>query len=109
MIRRPPRSTLFPYTTLFRSRYKLGIRQTMVAELTVDFDVRNKMVLVIDDDIAVGTTLELVKSTLLKNGASSVTTATISNHFLPNKVDVDYSVYRYALLRTKNSRDYCAN
>src|SRR3712207_7056884 len=24
MIRRPPRSTLFPYTTLFRSRYKPG-------------------------------------------------------------------------------------
>src|SRR5690348_17654010 len=25
MIRRPPRSTLFPYTTLFRSRVELGI------------------------------------------------------------------------------------
>src|SRR3712207_7610696 len=25
MIRRPPRSTLFPYTTLFRSRYTLGV------------------------------------------------------------------------------------
>src|SRR5256885_11349767 len=24
MIRRPPRSTLFPYTTLFRSRHKTG-------------------------------------------------------------------------------------
>src|SRR2546430_5909024 len=24
MIRRPPRSTLFPYTTLFRSRYRQG-------------------------------------------------------------------------------------
>src|SRR5258707_8605739 len=24
MIRRPPRSTLFPYTTLFRSRFSLG-------------------------------------------------------------------------------------
>src|SRR5256886_7595279 len=24
MIRRPPRSTLFPYTTLFRSPYRLG-------------------------------------------------------------------------------------
>src|SRR3989441_7835596 len=24
MIRRPPRSTLFPYTTLFRSSYELG-------------------------------------------------------------------------------------
>src|SRR5260221_11514698 len=27
MIRRPPRSTLFPYTTLFRSRRGLGRRQ----------------------------------------------------------------------------------
>src|SRR5258707_10683057 len=26
MIRRPPRSTLFPYTTLFRSAWKLGIQ-----------------------------------------------------------------------------------
>src|SRR2546426_7510288 len=26
MIRRPPRSTLFPYTTLFRSRERLGLR-----------------------------------------------------------------------------------
>src|SRR5438874_5826042 len=25
MIRRPPRSTLFPYTTLFRSRYRMVI------------------------------------------------------------------------------------
>src|SRR5258708_19083727 len=27
MIRRPPRSTLFPYTTLFRSRLALDVRQ----------------------------------------------------------------------------------
>src|SRR5256885_12078000 len=27
MIRRPPRSTLFPYTTLFRSRLSLGPRR----------------------------------------------------------------------------------
>src|SRR5256885_3755877 len=26
MIRRPPRSTLFPYTTLFRSKDKLGLK-----------------------------------------------------------------------------------
>src|SRR5258708_16180609 len=32
MIRRPPRSTLFPYTTLFRSE---GIRSTVNADLTV--------------------------------------------------------------------------
>src|SRR2546427_3229206 len=27
MIRRPPRSTLFPYTTLFRSAFEEGMRQ----------------------------------------------------------------------------------
>src|SRR5256885_2982946 len=31
MIRRPPRSTLFPYTTLFRSSQVLGTRDTPVA------------------------------------------------------------------------------
>src|SRR5256885_11014547 len=33
MIRRPPRSTLFPYTTLFRSRYKLitNVRSSLMA------------------------------------------------------------------------------
>src|SRR2546430_13105017 len=28
MIRRPPRSTLFPYTTLFRSRYSVRLRRS---------------------------------------------------------------------------------
>src|SRR2546422_7526172 len=31
MIRRPPRSTLFPYTTLFRSRISLGRRSSAAA------------------------------------------------------------------------------
>src|SRR5256885_4852771 len=30
MIRRPPRSTLFPYTTLFRSRYNIAPTQPVV-------------------------------------------------------------------------------
>src|SRR5258708_31958078 len=33
MIRRPPRSTLFPYTTLFRSRYPLShLRRILVVD-----------------------------------------------------------------------------
>src|SRR3712207_8413129 len=37
MIRRPPRSTLFPYTTLFRSREELRVRRLVVtAFLTLD-------------------------------------------------------------------------
>src|SRR2546422_5505840 len=39
MIRRPPRSTLFPYTTLFRSRVPSEIRSTDVGG-TVPSDVR---------------------------------------------------------------------
>src|SRR2546422_8911305 len=37
MIRRPPRSTLFPYTTLFRSRVGLGASRSKVA---LDLGVR---------------------------------------------------------------------
>src|SRR5256885_6512209 len=29
MIRRPPRSTLFPYTTLFRSRFRWHVRRVL--------------------------------------------------------------------------------
>lgn len=89
-------------------KHRLGLGQKMVVEITVDFAVKGKDVLVIDDDIATGMTLAIVKSTLLERGASSVTTASISNHFLPDEIEVDYSVYKYKLLRTKNSRDYYA-
>src|SRR3712207_6895226 len=33
MIRRPPRSTLFPYTTLFRSQDHVGVRLGQVEDL----------------------------------------------------------------------------
>src|SRR5687768_17734276 len=38
MLRRPPRSTLFPYTTLFRSRFAAG----HVGDLTIQVDVRKR-------------------------------------------------------------------
>ena len=36
MIRRPPRSTLFPYTTLFRSRWNMGLQTVANQSLTID-------------------------------------------------------------------------
>src|SRR3712207_9081098 len=42
MIRRPPRSTLFPYTTLFRSRDTLVIANLMSVQDVID-DVRAVM------------------------------------------------------------------
>ena len=95
---------------LFRLiKYKLCVGPQMVSQLSIDFEVKDKLILVIDDDLATGTTLEMVKSLLLKHGAYSVNTATISNHFLPNRIKADYSVYNYVLLRTKNSRDFYAS
>src|SRR2546429_9535158 len=44
MIRRPPRSTLFPYTTLFRSQYDFTISPTLVNHLNLGWsraDVAN--------------------------------------------------------------------
>src|SRR3712207_8117918 len=46
MIRRPPRSTLFPYTTLFRSRAERGLQDPVVSvgnlEISREFgDVRD--------------------------------------------------------------------
>src|SRR3989449_7704561 len=35
MIRRPPRSTLFPYTTLFRSMFRLGEAYLIYAEASL--------------------------------------------------------------------------
>ncbi|MHC4213036.1 MAG: phosphoribosyltransferase family protein [Planctomycetota bacterium] len=90
-------------------KYMLRLDQKMVAETSVEFDVKGKDLLVIDDDLATGATLDIVKSTLIKHGASSVATASISNHFLPDRIKADYSVYQYVLLRTKNSRDYYAS
>src|SRR3712207_6980753 len=40
MIRRPPRSTLFPYTTLFRSLARAGQRGVEAAEALVRLAVR---------------------------------------------------------------------
>src|SRR3712207_6988486 len=40
MIRRPPRSTLFPYTTLFRSSEALVVQSRGVGEQLMDRDLR---------------------------------------------------------------------
>src|SRR5256886_4460364 len=40
MIRRPPRSTLFPYTTLFRSREGVGYRKTRFHPTLASVDVK---------------------------------------------------------------------
>src|SRR5438270_6689204 len=40
MIRRPPRSTLFPYTTLFRSLSACGVQDLFTVNVLADPDIR---------------------------------------------------------------------
>src|SRR2546422_2903260 len=44
MIRRPPRSTLFPYTTLFRSTYDYGATGNTVRVYIIDTGIRQSHV-----------------------------------------------------------------
>src|SRR5256885_4945264 len=50
MIRRPPRSTLFPYTTLFRSAFSIGTAAEPSTSATEYPTILNKRVLVVDDN-----------------------------------------------------------
>src|SRR2546422_6354876 len=43
MIRRPPRSTLFPYTTLFRSERVLGITPQLLKDSAATPDARMRL------------------------------------------------------------------
>src|SRR5256885_15981200 len=43
MIRRPPRSTLFPYTTLFRSLSRRGVRVIALARRSAPLEVAKRM------------------------------------------------------------------
>src|SRR3712207_7173372 len=62
MIRRPPRSTLFPYTTLFRSEIRRQLkplgRQAEVARraATVQADVRDAKARLLADDLVTART-----------------------------------------------------
>src|SRR3712207_7977647 len=65
MIRRPPRSTLFPYTTLFRSSYDLcsAVEQRLWARLSVftgGFDLQAAEDVCGDEHVPTGDILDLV-------------------------------------------------
>src|SRR5260221_9971973 len=48
MIRRPPRSTLFPYTTLFRSQEEITTRESHNAPVITDQPAKQPCVLLAD-------------------------------------------------------------
>src|SRR3712207_7178508 len=66
MIRRPPRSTLFPYTTLFRSiqsagvPWEIGLAETQ--QTLLENDLRSRVVLQIDGQMRTGRDVLVARS-----------------------------------------------
>src|SRR5258708_23932576 len=54
MIRRPPRSTLFPYTPLFRSNFMHGVAQAWEAGKLFHIDLNDQMPSRYDQDLRFG-------------------------------------------------------
>src|SRR3712207_7524698 len=82
MIRRPPRSTLFPYTTLFRSDLDLAGAGQLAVHLAGDGDVLGRdlgvdLRLVLNDDVALALHFALQdrKSTRLNSSHANISYA----------------------------------
>src|SRR5256885_10756750 len=58
MIRRPPRSTLFPYTTLFRSHVEMTFRIHFTAEEQEEFQAKLRDALPPSPEVPISTTIE---------------------------------------------------
>src|SRR5690242_21423694 len=82
MIRRPPRSTLFPYTTLFRSLGDLELdRRVPVAELQLVRPQRCRLDLFLGPDRRqVGRFLALAAALDLRRGRSEEHTSELQSH-----------------------------
>src|SRR2546430_8713342 len=100
MIRRPPRSTLFPYTTLFRSARSSGGRSAYVVGTSASHS------LVVDDSVggrverrdALDTSLLTTRSSP-KNGRSSPSADRKSTRLNSSHSQISYAVF---CLKKKN-------
>src|SRR2546430_11405063 len=90
MIRRPPRSTLFPYTTLFRSGFGVPLLETCEHRVGHRFDRRH-------DEGATGRALDR-KSTRLNSSHSQISYAVFCLK-KKNKVDRQEPEARTYILR----------
>src|SRR2546425_6547630 len=102
MIRRPPRSTLFPYTTLFRSRRNKMSAYRPLENLT-QMPLSPPTVFVVDDDDSVRRSL----SRLLRSGGYRVETFARSEEHTSELQSLAYLVCRLLLEKKKKNNNIC--
>src|SRR3712207_6898626 len=97
MIRRPPRSTLFPYTTLFRSwmavsSYGSGTKSSGVVRILkdLDTDISGRHVLIVEDIIDTGLTLSWLVRNLSSRAPASDRKSTRLNS---SHANISYAVF----------------
>src|SRR3712207_8140561 len=99
MIRRPPRSTLFPYTTLFRSDWDYLLKQysanLAVTEIPKFPEVRRDLSLVIDKNVSFKTIKDR-KSTRLNSSHANISYAV----FCLKKKTENSRSYTYRIVST---------
>src|SRR2546430_9556578 len=92
MIRRPPRSTLFPYTTLFRSRRRDG-DELVLAAVDLDVDVAHPL------EVRLG----LVETVLLQGG---LTQLALKQDRKSTRLNSSHSQISYAVFCLKKKKRY---
>src|SRR5438874_3225012 len=94
MIRRPPRSTLFPYTTLFRSRSDDSHVQSQ--EFQIDYNVFEPFDRLIDIELR-GKTVQVPENNSLLRGDRKSTRLNSSH------VEISYAVFCLKKKKTETS------
>src|SRR5258707_4493974 len=102
MIRRPPRSTLFPYTTLFRSRHEIVLKlqnlrhvAERVSGLGIDRDPHQVISRTVDE-ISVGIDLKIAAAGIVRSGED---TSELQSR--------PYLLCRPLLLQKKQENQFC--
>src|SRR5256885_3740637 len=96
MIRRPPRSTLFPYTTLFRS-----LPTAPVATAPELSRLRGLRILLVDDDLE---TLEALSEMLRLNGATVIAARSAADR-KSTRLNSSHLVISYAVFCLKKKEN----